>query len=50
MSNPKLHFQMLEEQPVGSVLTTLQATDADSNIAEYTLAPNDYFEINAVSG
>lgn len=50
LSNPKLHYSILEEQPVGTVLTQLQATDADSNIAEYKLEPNDYFEINNITG
>lgn len=50
MANPKLSFQILEEQPIGSVLTTLQATDADSNIEEYHLERNNFFEINNVTG
>lgn len=41
---------MLEEQQIGTVLTKLQATDADSNIDAYTLEPNDYFEVNAATG
>lgn len=41
---------MLEEQPIGTKLTTLQATDADSNIEEYHLSANDYFEINNLTG
>lgn len=41
---------MLEEQSIGTVLTTLQATDADSNIEEYHLSENDYFEINNITG
>lgn len=41
---------MLEEQQIGTILTKLQATDADSNIDEYKLEPNDYFEINPTTG
>lgn len=48
--SPKLSFQMLEEQPIGTKLTTLQATDADSNIEAYRLSSNDYFDINNITG
>lgn len=41
---------MLEEQPIGTILTTLQATDADSNVGEYSITDNEYFEINNVTG
>lgn len=47
---PEYHFQIVEEQPIDSILTTLQATDADSTIAEYKLNENDYFQINNVTG
>lgn len=47
---PKYTFQILEEQPIGTILTTLQATDVDSNIDEYHLAPNEYFKINNSTG
>lgn len=47
---PKLNFQLLEEQPIGTKLTTLQATDADSNIEAYRLSSNDYFDINNLTG
>lgn len=40
----------MEEQPIGTKLTTLQATDADSNIEEYHLSDNDYFTINNLTG
>lgn len=49
-SSPKLNFQVLEEQEIGTILTKLQATDADSNIDEYRLEPNDYFEVNPTTG
>lgn len=49
-SSPKLHFQVLEEQQIGTILTKLQATDADSNIDEYKLEPNDYFQVNPTTG
>lgn len=49
-SLPKLTFQILEEQPIGTILTTLQATDADSSIDEYRLEPNEYFTINNSTG
>lgn len=48
--SPKLNFQMLEEQPIGTKLTTLQATDADSNIEAYRLSSNDFFDINNLTG
>lgn len=46
----RLNFQMLEEQPIGTKLTTLQATDADSNIEAYRLSSNDYFDVNNLTG
>lgn len=47
---PRLSFQMMEEQPIGTKLAALQATDADSNIEEYRLSENDYFAINNLTG
>ena len=41
---------MEEEQPVNTVLTTLQAYDEDSTIGEYDISPNDYFDVNKTSG
>ena len=41
---------MLEEQPIGTKLTQLQATDSDSNIEAYHLSTNDYLEINNLTG
>ncbi|XP_013102305.2 cadherin-87A isoform X1 [Stomoxys calcitrans] len=48
--NPVIKLQMVEEQPLGSVLTTLQAYDEDSTIGEYDISKNDYFEINKTTG
>ncbi|CAD6991441.1 unnamed protein product [Ceratitis capitata] len=48
--NPVIKLQMTEEQPIGSVLTTLQAYDDDSTIGEYTISPNKYFTINKTTG
>lgn len=41
---------MLEEQPIGSVLTQLAASDADSAIDAYALQANDYFAIDNQTG
>lgn len=41
---------MLEEQTIGTKLTQLQASDADSNIEAYHLSANDYLEINNLTG
>lgn len=49
-TQPKLIYQMLEEQAIGTKLTQLQATDADSNIEAYHLSTNDYLEINNLTG
>ena len=41
----------MEEQPKGSVVATLIATDPDSNIAEYIIDPeNEFFHIDKASG
>ncbi|XP_039957046.1 cadherin-87A [Bactrocera tryoni] len=48
--NPVIKLQMIEEQPIGSVLTTLQAYDDDSTIGEYNITPNAYFTINKTNG
>ncbi|XP_034663045.1 cadherin-87A isoform X2 [Drosophila subobscura] len=47
---PRIKLQMVEEQPVGTVLTILQATDEDSSIGEYNITENEYFAINHTSG
>lgn len=41
---------MAEEQPTGTQLIQMEATDADSNIEGYHLSANDYFEINNLTG
>ncbi|KAG8178249.1 hypothetical protein JTE90_000350 [Oedothorax gibbosus] len=49
--NPEIHINAMEEQPKGSVVSTLVATDPDSNIAEYRIEPeNEYFHIDNTSG
>nr|XP_042894521.1 cadherin-87A [Parasteatoda tepidariorum] len=49
--NPEIHINAMEEQPKGSVVTTLVATDPDSNIAEYRIEPeNEFFHIDQTSG
>uniref|UniRef100_A0A1A9VG57 Cadherin domain-containing protein n=1 Tax=Glossina austeni TaxID=7395 RepID=A0A1A9VG57_GLOAU len=50
IENPVIKLQMSEEQPVGSVLTTLQASDDDSTIGDYDISENPYFEINKSTG
>ncbi|XP_055710433.1 cadherin-87A isoform X2 [Phlebotomus papatasi] len=50
-SEPKYTFQMREEQPLGTILTTLQATDADSTVGKYQLEHgNDFFDIDEITG
>lgn len=50
--SPKYYFKIREEQAVGTVLTTLQATDKDSPIAEFKLEQpaNEFFEIEPLTG
>ncbi|ALC46335.1 Cad87A [Drosophila busckii] len=49
-AQPLIKLQMVEEQPVGTVLTTLQASDEDSSIGEFNISVNNYFAINATTG
>jgi hypothetical protein len=55
-SSPKYEFEIIEESPINSILTTLHATDADSTISEYQLVDggddsgSEFFEINNVTG
>ncbi|XP_053682239.1 cadherin-87A [Sabethes cyaneus] len=49
-AEPRYRFEVLEEQPLGTILTTMQATDADSTVAEYRMTDNSYFEINNTTG
>lgn len=41
---------MVEEQPIGTVLTTLQAYDEESTIGEFNISRNQYFEVNSMTG
>ncbi|GFS53692.1 cadherin-87A [Trichonephila inaurata madagascariensis] len=48
--NPEILINAMEEQPKGSVVSTLVATDPDSNIAEYRIEPeNEFFHIDNTS-
>lgn len=43
-------FELLEQQPINTTLTTLHATD-DTGIESYSIIDgNTFFSINAVSG
>lgn len=49
--HPELSISVMEEQPVGSVVASFVATDPDSNIASYSIEPeNPYFAIDKLSG
>lgn len=54
--SPVLNLEMIEEQPVNTVLTTIHATDADSTISEYQIIDengdngSEFFDINNVTG
>ncbi|XP_070137828.1 cadherin-87A [Drosophila bipectinata] len=50
VEQPQIKLQIVEEQPIGTVLTTLQATDEDSSIGEFNISENDYFAINQTTG
>lgn len=51
VQSPKYYFKIREEQLIGTVLTTLQATDKDSSIGEFNLeSPNEFFEIEPLTG
>ena len=51
VEQPELSVTTLEEQPVGTVLINLLATDPDSDIAYYEInPPSPYFEIGPKSG
>lgn len=41
---------MVEEQPIGTILTTLQAYDEESTIGEFNVSKNPHFEINPMNG
>ncbi|KAL3182236.1 hypothetical protein MRX96_007436 [Rhipicephalus microplus] len=49
--HPELFITVMEEQPIGSVVASFVATDPDSNIASYSIEPeNPYFAIDKLSG
>ncbi|PNF35261.1 hypothetical protein B7P43_G04794, partial [Cryptotermes secundus] len=49
--NPRYMLDILEEQPIGTIVDTFVASDVDSNIAAYAIDPaSEYFEINNVTG
>ncbi|KAL1434560.1 hypothetical protein MTO96_011649 [Rhipicephalus appendiculatus] len=49
--HPELYISVMEEQPIGSVVASFVATDPDSNIASYSIEPeNPYFAIDKLSG
>ncbi|CAN7991662.1 unnamed protein product, partial [Ixodes pacificus] len=49
--HPELSISVMEEQPIGSVVASFVATDPDSNIASYSIEPdNRYFSIDKLSG
>ncbi|RWS15955.1 cadherin-87A-like protein [Dinothrombium tinctorium] len=48
---PEMSYSIQEEQPIGTVLVNLLATDIDSKIDHYTIEPpNEYFDIDRDSG
>ncbi|PSN52632.1 hypothetical protein C0J52_14597, partial [Blattella germanica] len=51
VEDPRYILDILEEQPIGSIVDTFVAMDVDSNIAAYVIEPeNEYFEINNATG
>jgi len=49
--NPNYVLGIPEEEPVGSIFHVFVASDVDSNIAAYSIDPdNEYFEINNATG
>ncbi|KAL5273464.1 hypothetical protein ACFFRR_000290 [Megaselia abdita] len=48
--NPTIKVQFVEEQPIGTTLITLQASDEDSTIGEYRISDNEFFNINQTTG
>ncbi|KAJ1523428.1 hypothetical protein ONE63_001290 [Megalurothrips usitatus] len=49
--DPRYKADLIEEQPVGTIVGTFTATDEDSNIQGYAIVPpSAYFEINNVTG
>lgn len=51
IERPELSVTTLEEQPIGTVLMNLIATDQDSDISHYEIHPaSAYFEVGSKSG
>nr|CAD7573732.1 unnamed protein product [Timema californicum] len=49
--DPSYTVEILEEQPIGSVVDTFTATDPDSNIEYYAIEPDsDFFEVHNTTG
>ncbi|XP_037922792.1 cadherin-87A [Hermetia illucens] len=48
--DPILKYQIPEEQPIGTILTTLQASDEDSTIDAFNITENPFFTINTTTG
>ncbi|XP_071526000.1 cadherin-87A [Panulirus ornatus] len=49
--SPTIHVKVVEELPRGSHLTTVTASDVDSNIGGYSLAePSDHFALDNATG
>ncbi|XP_014205128.1 cadherin-87A [Copidosoma floridanum] len=49
--DPRYSIEMQEEQPTGAIVGAFTATDADNNIAAYTIEPpSPYFHINNITG
>lgn len=49
--NPTYVLNIVEEQPVGTIVATYSATDVDSNTVEYIINPkSDFFEIENATG
>lgn len=49
--NPNYQLNLLEEQPIGSIVATYSAIDIDSNSVEYEIKPrSDHFEIDNATG
>lgn len=49
--NPNINLHVMEEQSIGTVIGSVVATDADSNIAGYEIMPeNPYFAVEKNTG
>lgn len=50
MKTPYYNFSVEEEQPIGTILTKIQAYDTKATTIQYTLKKNSYYEINNNTG